>query len=170
MDSLSYLDDFFTKPEDTKSGVSFCDIPKPISFEDSNINIIGLPVDITTTFGKTASYGPEAIRITSANQIETLVYEKNIEVFEKSRIFDLGDLILPSQKTIDICNKKEINSFWNDFDSQITKIVSILLNNKKKPVILGGEHTITYSVFKEFAKNNPLLLHFDAHRRSKTNL
>ena len=167
MDSLSYLDDFFTKPEDTKSGVSFCDIPKPISFEDSNINIIGLPVDITTTFGKTASYGPEAIRITSANQIETLVYEKNIEVFEKSRIFDLGDLVLPSQNKIDIRNKKEINSFWNDFDSQITKIISILLNNKKKPVILGGEHTITYSVFKEFAKNNPLLLHFDAHRDLK---
>ena len=83
MDSLSYLDSFFIKPEDTNSRCSFCDIPKPISFEDSNINIIGFPIDITTTFGKTASYGPEAIRKTSANQIETFVYEKNIEIFEK---------------------------------------------------------------------------------------
>lgn len=167
MDSLSYLDSFFTKPEYTNSRCSFCDIPKPISFEESNINIIGLPIDITTTFGKTASYGPQAIRSTSANQIETFVYEKNTEIFEKSRIFDLGDLTLPSQKKIDIRNKKEINSFWNEFDSQISKIISILLGYKKIPVILGGEHTITYSVFKEFSKNNPLLLHFDAHRDLK---
>ena len=41
------------------------------------------------------------------------------------------------------------------------------MSNKKKPVILGGEHTITYSLFKEFAKNEPLLLHFDAHRDLK---
>ena len=38
---------------------------------------------------------------------------------------------------------------------------------KKNPVILGGEHTITYSVFKEFSKKNPVLLHFDAHRDLK---
>ena len=41
------------------------------------------------------------------------------------------------------------------------------MSNKKKPVILGGEHTIIYSLFKEFAKNEPLLLHFDAHRDLK---
>ena len=71
--NLSSLEGFFVKPEDTNSGCSFCDIPKPISFQDSNINIVGIPIDITTTFGKTASSGPEAIRKTSANQIETLV-------------------------------------------------------------------------------------------------
>jgi arginase family enzyme len=167
MDSFSSIENLFLKPEYTNSNCSFCDIPKPISFNESNVNIIGLPIDITTTFGKTASYGPEVIRITSAKQIETFVYEKNIEVFDRSLIFDLGDLILPSQKQIDIHNKKEIQLFWEDFDRQISKIISFLLSNKKKPVILGGEHTIIYSLFKEFSKNEPLMLHFDAHRDLK---
>ncbi len=168
MDSLSHLEGFFIKPEYTNSNCSFCDIPKTISFNESNINIIGLPIDITTTFGKTASYGPEVIRITSAKQIETYVFEKNMEIFDRSLIFDLGDLSFPSQNKLDdIHSKKEIQLFWDEFDSQISKVISLLMRNKKKPVILGGEHTIIYSVFKEFAKNNPLLLHFDAHRDLK---
>ncbi len=168
MDNLSVLEDLFIKPENTNSRCSFCDIPKPISFRDSNINIIGLPIDITTSFGKTASYGPEAIRKTSAYQIETFVYDKNIEIFDKSLIFDFGDLLLTTKnKNLNISNKKEINLFWNEFDSQISKIISILFNQKKIPVILGGEHTITYSIFKECAKKNPLLIHFDAHRDLK---
>jgi agmatinase len=164
---LSPLESFFIKPEDTNSGCSFCDIPKPISFHDSNINIIGLPIDITTTFGKTASFGPEAIRKTSANQIETLVYEKNIEVFEKSLIFDLGDILLSDGVLNSDAKQKDIELFWDGFDSQISKVMSILMSLKKTPVILGGEHTITYSVFKEFSKKDPVLLHFDAHRDLK---
>jgi agmatinase len=164
----SPLESFFIKPEDTDAGCSFCDIPKPISFQDSNINIIGLPIDITTTFGKTASFGPEAIRKTSANQIETLVFEKNLEVFEKSLIFDLGDLLLSDDVLNSDTKQKDIDLFWTRFDSHISKVVSILMSLKKTPVILGGEHTITYSVFKEFSKKNPVLLHFDAHRDLKS--
>jgi agmatinase len=166
--NLSPLESLFVKPEDTNSGCSFCDIPKPISFQDSNINIIGLPIDITTTFGKTTSFGPEAIRKTSANQIETLVYEKNLEIFERSLIFDLGDLLLSDSALNSDSNKKDIESFWGEFDRQITKVISILMSLDKTPVILGGEHTITYSAYKEFSKKNPLLLHFDAHRDLKS--
>lgn len=165
--NLSSLEGFFVKPEDTNSGCSFCDIPKPVSFQDSNINIVGLPIDITTTFGKTASSGPEAIRKTSANQIETLVFEKNLEIFERSLVFDLGDLLLSNDVPNPDSKKKDIELFWGEFDSQISEIMSILMSLKKTPVLLGGEHTITYSVFKEFSKKNPVLLHFDAHRDLK---
>ena len=76
MDKLSYLESFFIPPESTSCrACSFCDIPIPITFDDSKICIIGIPIDITTTFGKTASFGPEAIRTASAKQIETLVFE-----------------------------------------------------------------------------------------------
>jgi len=168
MDDLSLLDNLFIKPEHTNSRCCFCDVPKPISFRESNVNVIGLPIDITTTFGKTASFGPESIRITSANQIETLVFEKNLEVYDKSLIYDMGDLLLAAtKKNVDINNKNEIKSFWNEFDSQVSKVIPLLLELDKKPVFLGGEHTITYSLFKEFSKKNPLLLHFDAHRDLK---
>lgn len=64
-------------------------------------------------------------------------------------------------------NLKDIEIFWQNFDTKISKIISLLLEKKKKPVVLGGEHTITYSIFKEFSKYDPLLLHFDAHRDMK---
>lgn len=166
MDEFSSIESQFIKPENTNSKCNFCDIPKPISFNESNVNIIGIPIDITTTFGKTASFGPQTIRITSSKQIETFVYEKNIEIFERSLIFDLGDLILPFD-TLDINNIKEIESYWKRFDTKISKIISFLLTKKKKPIFIGGEHTITYSIFKEFSRYNPLLLHFDAHRDLK---
>ena len=167
MDELSLFENLFIKPEYTNSKCCFCDIPKPISFAESNVNVLGLPIDITTTFGKTTSYGPESIRITSANQVETLVYEKNLEVFDKSLIYDLGDLLLSTNKNFDVNNKGEIKSFWNEFDGQISKIISHLFGLNKKPVVLGGEHTVTYSIFKEVSKKNPLLIHFDAHRDLK---
>lgn len=167
MDDFTCFENFFIEPEHTNSKCNFGDIPLPISFEESNVCIFGIPVDITTTFGKTASFGPQAIRMTSANQIETYVYDKKIDFYENSLVFDLGDLLLPPYKNVDTNNINEINLFWKKFDNMISKILSFLLKNNKKPIILGGEHTITYYLFKEFSKFNPLFLHFDAHRDLK---
>ncbi len=167
MDTLSLLEKFFIKPENTDAGINFCDMPTPISFLESNVSVIGIPIDITTTFGKTASYGPQAIRLASSKQIETFVFEKNMEIFEKSMIFDFGDLILASRKNNEVKTKKEISEFWKEFDVQIDKITNALLDSRKKPLFLGGEHTIIYSIFKAFSKYNPLLVHFDAHRDLK---
>jgi arginase family enzyme len=166
MISFDILESHFIKPEFTKAGCNFCDIPKPISFDRSNVNIIGVPIDITTTFGKTTSLGPAAIRTTSAKQIETLVYEKNVEKYDKSKIYDLGDYIFPNE-TCEINSIEEIELFWKQFDKEIKKVITFLLHEKKKPIFLGGEHTITYSIFKEFSGFDPLLLHFDAHRDLK---
>ena len=38
---------------------------------------------------------------------------------------------------------------------------------RKKPFILGGEHTISYFCFKGLSATEPLLIHFDAHRDLK---
>jgi agmatinase len=168
MDTLSLLEKFFIKPEDTDAGINFCDMPTPISFLDSNVCVLGIPIDITTTFGKTASYGPQAIRLASSKQIETLVFEKDMEIFERSLIFDFGDLLLAARKNNEVKSKQEISEFWREFDSQVSGITKVLLDSGKKPLFLGGEHTITYSIFKGFSRYNPLLVHFDAHRDLKS--
>ena len=117
MDKISYLESFFIPPESTVAGHTFCDIPIPITFDGSKICIIGIPIDITTTFGKTASFGPEAIRTASAKQIETLVFEENVEIYEKALIYDIGDLNFVKHKEDKISDIKEINKFWIDFDT-----------------------------------------------------
>src|SRR5918997_1556765 len=155
MDELSLFENFFIKPEYTNSKCCFCDIPKPISFRESNVNVIGLPIDITTTFGKTTSYGPESIRITSANQVETFVYEKNLEVFDKSLIYDLGDLLLSPNKNFNVSNKSEIKSFWNEFDGRIPKLKPNWWGLIKNPLVWGGNLPIPFQVFKKMPKKIP---------------
>ena len=157
MDILS----FFTVPERTKAGYSFADIPIRISFMESNVAVYGVPLDITTSFGKGTSRGPEAIRRTSALQSETFMLDEKANIHDLVDIFDLGDLKLPKTKSI--------IKMLDYLDSTIPKVVTSLRNGGKIPVMLGGEHTLSYYQLKALAKEeeDPIVIHFDAHRDMK---
>ena len=94
-DVLNTIAPMFTVPEKTKAKTSFADVPKKISFYESMIALYGVPLDITTSFGKGTKRGPEAIRISSGRQIETLIFEENTDISQLGKVFDLGDLKLP---------------------------------------------------------------------------
>lgn len=155
MDILS----LFIVPERTKAGYSFADIPVRISFKESSVAIYGVPLDITTSFGKGTSRGPEAIRLTSARQIETFLLDEKTDIHDLVGIFDLGDLRLPKTNNI--------NKMLDHLESRIPKVVDSLRNDNKIPVMLGGEHTLSYYQLKTLAQENPLVIHFDAHRDMK---
>ncbi len=169
MDELSELEELFTKPENTTAGISFCDLPLPVTFDSANVIILGAPIDITTTFGKTTSGGPKSIRVTSSKQIETFIFEKNIEIYDKAMIYDLGDINFRISSYDNLEWLDDISLFWKSFDESISNIMNKLRNLNKMPVVLGGEHTITYSIYKELSRGQqPLLIHFDAHRDMKS--
>lgn len=151
----------FMVPERTKARYSFADMPVKISFNESNVVIYGVPLDITTSFGKGTSRGPEAIRLVSARQIETFMLEENADIHELVGIFDLGDLKLPKTKSI--------SNMLDHLDSTIPKVVSSLRNDNKIPVMLGGEHTLSYYQLKSLMDEEPVVIHFDAHRDMKPN-
>jgi len=149
----------FTVPERTKTGVSFADTPVKISFKESNVAVYGVPLDATASFGKGTSRGPEAMRMASARQIETFVLDEKVDIYDCVRIFDLGDLKLPRSKSI----AKKLAYL----DSAIPKVVSSLRKDGKMPVMLGGEHTLSYYQLKALAGEEPVVIHFDAHRDMK---
>jgi len=132
------------------------------SFNDANIVFFGIPLELTTSFGKGTGRGPEAIRSASAHQIETFVYDEKKDIKEIAKIFDLGDFKLP-----DYHDSGKIDSIFSFLDERIPPLVKELSTSKKKPFILGGEHTITYFCFKGLSNSQPLLIHFDAHRDLK---
>jgi agmatinase len=148
-------------PEETKAHYSFADIPIRISFMESNVAVYGVPLEITTSFGKGTSRGPEAIRRTSALQSETFMMDEKTDIHDLVDIFDLGDLKLPKTKSI--------VKMLDHLDSTIPRIVTSLRNNSKIPVMLGGEHTLSYYQLKALAKEEPIVIHFDAHRDMKPN-
>src|SRR5918911_4737388 len=150
----------FTIPEKTKAGYSFADTPVNISFKESHVVLYGVPLDITTSFGKGTSRGPEAIRLTSARQIETFMLDERADIQELSGIFDLGDLKLPRAK-------KSMSKTFTFIDSALSRLINGLRADNKIPVMIGGEHTLSYYQIKALANEKPLVIHFDAHRDMK---
>jgi agmatinase len=146
-------------PERTKARYSFADMPVKISFKQSNVVIYGVPLDITTSFGKGTCRGPESIRRVSARQIETFMQDEGADIHDLVSIFDLGDLKLPKTKSI--------SKMLDYLDSTIPKVVASLRNDSKIPVMLGGEHTLSYYQLKALAEEEPIVIHFDAHRDMK---
>ena len=168
---LDFLEPLFTVPEKTKAGYSFADIPVKVSFYESNVVIYGIPVDITTSFGKGTKRGPEAIRLTSACQVETFVLDEKIDIYERAKLYDLGDLKIPTpveQEKEQRSNTAATTFILSFLDKMIPKITSTLYEANKLPVMMGGEHTLSYYAMKALAKEKPIIIHFDAHRDMKS--
>jgi arginase family enzyme len=180
----------FLIPEKTNAKIGFADTPEKITFQESGIVLYGIPLEITTSFGGGTRRGPEALRVTSSRQIETLVFEEGVDI-STLKIYDLGDLILPNHaatsaddsisKSSHYTNNSNSNSvkmdhgptFSNEsvfsfLDQSIPKISrTIYYDAQKIPVIIGGEHTLSYYSIKALAEERPLVIHFDAHRDMK---
>jgi agmatinase len=191
-DVLGAIASSFLIPEKTNAKIGFADTPEKITFLQSGIVLYGIPLEITTSFGGGTRRGPEAIRVTSSRQIETLVFEENVDI-STLKIFDLGDLILPNHASTGVddyisesthyINNNGNNSnnvmrdhgpaFSNEtalsfLDQNVPKICrAIYYDAQKIPVIIGGEHTLSYYSIKALADERPLVIHFDAHRDMK---
>ncbi|MBU1120811.1 MAG: agmatinase [archaeon] len=117
--------------------------------EQAKVIIYGVPLDATTCEKPGARFGPNAIREISFG-LGSFVQSKGINYFDKTKTHDLGDVkvehgdVEETMKRIEELNRK-------------------ILERKKIPCVLGGEHSITYGSLKAFEKEKPLIIHFDAH-------
>jgi agmatinase len=119
------------------------------AFTDSKYVVLGVPFDVTSTFRTGARFGPNAIRQASEN-IETYSFRTGID-FEDLKLHDLGNLHISSSPENTVENLK--------------LVVSDIIAARKIPILIGGEHTITFGVLKglgEIAKDTAVLC-FDAH-------
>jgi agmatinase len=125
----------------------FSGIQKP--FEKANYVIFGVPFDATSTYRIGARFGPNAIRQASLN-IETYSFRTRIDV-EDLHLHDLGDLHVSTdlKKTIEM----------------LKLVVGDIVAAGKKPVAIGGEHTITLGILKGLGAKaqKTALVSFDAH-------
>ncbi len=119
-------------------------------FKKSKIVILGCPYDGSASFRPGARFGPPAIRRASWG-IETYspYFRKDLS---RLLIHDMGDLELP-------LGEKELSL------DRIRKAIRIILNAKKFPVILGGDHLVTLPIIEEILQFYPetSLIHLDAH-------
>ena len=120
------------------------------SFEEGKIVILGCPYDGSASFRPGARFGPSAIRKASSG-IETYSPYFRRDLTQLS-IHDMGDLELP-------LGEKKIAFVL------IQKALRKILSKNKFPVLLGGDHLITFPILEEILQVYPNLhlLHLDAH-------
>jgi len=115
-----------------------------------NVVVVPFGLEKTVSYGRGTSKGPEEI-IKASHQVE---------------LFD-EDLNKEPYKHIGIKTLKPFPIKRNMIDAlkQIENINKILLDKKKFPLNLGGEHSLTAGAIRPFVKKfgKICLLHFDAH-------
>ena len=118
--------------------------------KECKIGIFGVPYDGTTSFRPGARFGPSAIREIS-NGIETYCPQLNLDL-EAIAFADFGSLEIPYGAPEPVIKAVK----------QATKQ---LLALGLKPLILGGEHSISAGAVAATAESQPnlILLQLDAH-------
>ncbi len=125
---------------------------KPLAeHPDYQLAVLGVPFDEKSSFLRGAAGGPAAIRAVSTGKCYCAWTELGVNLEEDAVMVDLGD--------VDTSGDPD-KSF-----ALTEKAVAGILATGAAPLILGGDHSITYPVLKAFAaKFKPLdVLHFDAH-------
>jgi arginase len=119
--------------------------------EEYNIAIIGIPFDEKSCYLKGASKGPQAIRAASTGRAINPWTELGANLEEEIILRDLGDM--------------DVSGDFFDVFSRIEENILKILEKKAVPVVMGGDHSISYPVVKAFARKfKPLdIIHFDAH-------
>jgi len=111
--------------------------------------LLGIPLDENSSYMRGAAEAPPLIREAFKCDSSNLCTESGADLDEKSLYADAGDLKLPSEHPF----------------REIEKSVGDLLNKGMQPLILGGDHSITYPILRAINKKypKPTLIHFDAH-------
>lgn len=140
--------------------------------ERAAVAFLGAPFDLGTTHRPGARFGPEAVRAASAWWQYTRDDENNNAAggtnsrggegwydLERQRwilrgvsMADWGDVrITPTHAT-------------ENFD-RITECVRAILDDGSLPVLVGGDHAVTYPALRAFAGRGPLhIVQFDSHQ------
>jgi len=116
-------------------------------FEQADYIVVGVPFDVTSTYRTGARFAPLAIREASLN-IETYSFRSNLDA-EDLRIHDLGDLHISNnvEKTL----------------KRLEDTVRDLVESKKTPILIGGEHTLTLGAMRGVSGRNTAVISLDAH-------
>ena len=120
------------------------------SLKECKVGIFGVPYDGTTSFRPGTRFGPHAIREVS-NCLETFCPQLNLDL-ESLNFADLGSLDIPHGAPEPVIQL-------------VKETTKQLLSQGVKPLILGGEHSITSGAVEATAalQSDLVLIQLDAH-------
>jgi len=111
--------------------------------------ILGIPFDANSSYLRGPAEAPPLIREAFRCDASNMWTETGVDLDQPSLFSDAGDLTLPADEAF----------------AAIESAVGSLLDKSRRPLSLGGDHSITYPILRAFGKRVPNLtvVHFDAH-------
>lgn len=118
--------------------------------EPHKIAILGIPYDANSSFMHGSAKAPPIIRKSLFSDSSNLWTETGVDLGGNKVLLDAGDLNFDGT---------------DEPMSVIETAAALLLDHQISPILLGGDHFITYPIIKAFRRKYSKLsiLHFDAH-------
>lgn len=119
--------------------------------KEYKVALIGVPFDEKSCYLRGAAKGPQAIRAASTSKALNPWTELGVNLEGDTTLVDLGDI--------------DVSGDSSHVFARVQECVASILDKDAVPIVLGGDHSISYPAVKAFSKKFPLLdvLHFDAH-------
>jgi guanidinobutyrase len=130
---------------------TFMRLPQADTLAGLDVAVLGIPMDIGTSWRSGTRFGPKQIRSESA-MIRPYNMANSAAPFDSLQIADIGDLAI---NTFSLADSLKI----------IKESYDAILAQGVTPVAMGGDHSITLPILRAVAaKHGPVaLVHVDAH-------
>ncbi len=130
---------------------TFMRLPEAKTLEGLDVAVLGVPMDIGTSWRSGTRFGPKQIRSESA-MIRPYNMATGAAPFDHLQIADIGDLAINTFSLAD-----SLRIIQSSYDA--------ILGHGVVPVAMGGDHAITLPILRAIAaKHGPVaLVHVDAH-------
>ena len=120
---------------------------------EPDVAVVGAPFDISTTYRPGARFGPRALRALAYNP-GTYHLDLGVEIFDWIDLVDAGDAECPHGQT---------ERSHRNIEAKVGDVVGRGIF----PVVIGGDHSITWPAATAVARRHGWgqvgLVHFDAH-------
>ncbi len=133
----------------TRQKISFLD--NPATWNDARAVVMGIPLDSASSYRAGSRFAPEEIR-TVFEVLEDYSLQLEASLAE-AYIYDLGDMHITG------------DGVWRNLN-RAEKLIAGVVNQNKIPVLIGGDHSITYAPVSALLSNgyeDLVVLQFDAH-------
>ncbi|MHB1164894.1 MAG: agmatinase [Candidatus Nanopelagicales bacterium] len=143
-------------PDYTFLGVDACDLDEPSTYAGADVVILGAPFDGGTSYRSGARFGPSAIRAACylGHDGSRPSLAMRVDGLRDLRVVDAGDVEMFSGDAATAC-------------ASLERVVEQVSARGAIPVVLGGDHTITWPDVTGVARargwGRVAVIHFDAH-------
>lgn len=143
-------------PDITFLGVDACDLEQPDTYADADVVLVGAPFDGGTSYRSGARFGPSAMRAACylAHDGSRPSLAMRVDALRDIRVVDAGDVMMFSGDAARSCV---------DLEAAVERVAA----TGAIPLMLGGDHTITWpnatAVARARGWGRVAVIHFDAH-------